>query len=135
MLDYEEALTRLLPLPPGLQPRSTPRVPSETIQNYRLVVCDTDGTKSKPPGGIPRCPIARSSGIRPSDDVGPVMAHYNTSSHFLWVGDRTRELGGAHIEYVRGIRNPIGVKVGPSMQADELVKLLESGSCYGICLG
>jgi len=53
------------------------------------------------------------------------MAHYNTSSHFLWVGDRTRQLSGGHIEYVRGIRNPIGVKVGPSMQADELVKLLE----------
>jgi 3-deoxy-7-phosphoheptulonate synthase len=58
------------------------------------------------------------------------MAHYNTSSHFLWVGDRTRGLGGAHIEYVRGIRNPIGVKVGPSMQAEELVKLLESGSFH-----
>ena len=56
------------------------------------------------------------------------MAHYNTSTHFLWVGDRTRQLDGGHIEYFRGIRNPIGVKVGPSMQTEELVKLLESES-------
>lgn len=55
----------------------------------------------------------------------PPRAHYNTSAHFLWVGDRTRQLDGAHVEYFRGIRNPIGVKVGPSMRADELVRLLE----------
>jgi len=51
--------------------------------------------------------------------------YYNTSAHFLWVGDRTRQLNGAHIEYFRGIRNPIGIKVGPSMAADELVTLLD----------
>jgi len=50
---------------------------------------------------------------------------YNTSAHMLWIGDRTRDLGGAHIEYFRGIRNAIGCKVGPSMQADELVRLIE----------
>ncbi|KAM5542377.1 hypothetical protein V8D89_003836 [Ganoderma adspersum] len=55
----------------------------------------------------------------------PPRAHYNTSAHFLWVGDRTRQLDGAHVEYFRGIRNPIGVKVGPSMKADELVRLLD----------
>jgi len=52
--------------------------------------------------------------------------YYNTSAHFLWVGDRTRQLDGAHIEYFRGIRNPIGIKVGPSMLGDELVTLLDS---------
>lgn len=51
---------------------------------------------------------------------------YNTSAHFLWVGDRTRQLDGAHIEYFRGIRNPIGIKVGPSLGNDELINLLES---------
>ncbi|KIY63421.1 DAHP synthetase [Cylindrobasidium torrendii FP15055 ss-10] len=51
--------------------------------------------------------------------------HYNTSAHFLWVGDRTRQLNGAHIEYFRGIRNPIGIKVGPSMKDDEITKLLD----------
>lgn len=51
-------------------------------------------------------------------------AHYNTSAHFLWIGDRTRQLDGAHVEYFRGIRNPIGIKVGPSMLGEELVRLL-----------
>ena len=56
----------------------------------------------------------------------PSRVHYNTSAHFLWIGDRTRQLDGAHVEYFRGIRNPIGVKVGPTMKADELVRMLES---------
>lgn len=50
---------------------------------------------------------------------------YNTSAHFLWIGDRTRQLTGAHIEYIRGIENPIGIKVGPTLPADELVSLLD----------
>lgn len=48
---------------------------------------------------------------------------YNLGTHLPWLGDRTRSLDGAHIEYLRGIRNPIGVKVGPSMNADELCEL------------
>lgn len=52
--------------------------------------------------------------------------YYNTSAHFLWMGDRTRQLDGAHVEYFRGIRNPIGIKVGPSMASDELIVLLDS---------
>jgi 3-deoxy-7-phosphoheptulonate synthase len=50
---------------------------------------------------------------------------YNTSAHFLWIGDRTRQLDGAHVEYFRGLENPIGIKVGPSMKGDELVQLLD----------
>ena len=50
---------------------------------------------------------------------------YNLSTHFPWIGDRTRQLGGAHVEYFRGIRNPIGLKVGPSAKPDEVVELLE----------
>lgn len=52
-------------------------------------------------------------------------AWFNTSAHFLWIGDRTRQLDGGHVEYFRGIENPIGVKVGPSMKAEELVELLD----------
>ncbi|KAL6307075.1 DAHP synthetase [Sparassis latifolia] len=59
-----------------------------------------------------------------STHSAPLNVHYNTSAHFLWIGDRTRQLDGAHVEYFRGIRNPIGIKVGPSMAADELVRLL-----------
>jgi 3-deoxy-7-phosphoheptulonate synthase len=51
---------------------------------------------------------------------------YNTSAHMLWIGDRTRDLDGAHIEYFRGIKNPIGCKVGPSMEPDELVGLIDA---------
>ena len=53
-------------------------------------------------------------------------AFYNTGAHFLWIGDRTRQLTGAHVEYFRGIRNPIGIKVGPSMDDEELIRLLDS---------
>jgi 3-deoxy-7-phosphoheptulonate synthase len=48
---------------------------------------------------------------------------YNLSTHFPWIGDRTRALGGAHIEYFRGIANPIGVKIGPTVTPDEAVAL------------
>ncbi len=51
---------------------------------------------------------------------------YNLCTHFPWIGDRTRALGGAHVEYFRGIANPIGVKVGPSMKPDELIDLLNT---------
>jgi 3-deoxy-7-phosphoheptulonate synthase len=50
---------------------------------------------------------------------------YACSAHFLWIGDRTRQPDGAHVEFLRGVRNPIGMKVGPSMGADELVRLTE----------
>ena len=50
---------------------------------------------------------------------------YNLSTHFPWIGDRTRALDGAHIEYFRGIKNPIGMKVGPTMQPDELRQLCD----------
>jgi 3-deoxy-7-phosphoheptulonate synthase len=50
---------------------------------------------------------------------------YNLSTHFPWVGDRTRALDGAHIEYFRGICNPIAVKVGPSISGDELLALTD----------
>jgi len=51
---------------------------------------------------------------------------YDTSAHMLWIGDRTRALDEAHIEFMRGIKNPIGVKAGPTMQPDELIKLIDA---------
>jgi 3-deoxy-7-phosphoheptulonate synthase len=50
---------------------------------------------------------------------------YDTSAHLLWIGERTRQLDGAHIEFFRGIRNPIGVKVGPTLEPDELLRLID----------
>ena len=51
--------------------------------------------------------------------------HYACSAHFLWIGDRTRQPDGAHVEFMRGVANPIGMKVGPSMEAEELLRLTE----------
>src|SRR5215469_9547192 len=50
---------------------------------------------------------------------------YDTSAHFLWIGERTRDRGGAHVEFARSIANPIGVKVGPDATADDLSALIE----------
>jgi 3-deoxy-7-phosphoheptulonate synthase len=49
---------------------------------------------------------------------------YDTSAHFVWIGDRTRDLDGAHVEFCRGIKNPLGLKCGPSMTEQNLLKLL-----------
>ena len=49
--------------------------------------------------------------------------YHDTSAHFVWIGDRTRQLDGAHVEFCRGIKNPIGLKCGPSLKPDELIKL------------
>ena len=92
MLGYEEALTRLLPLP------------TSVLNSVK------DAT--------------RKDTIKIKDNIP--HAYYNTSAHFIWIGDRTRQLDGAHVEYFRGIRNPIGIKVGPSMKGDELMNLLDS---------
>ncbi len=51
--------------------------------------------------------------------------YYATSGHMIWVGDRTRDPGHAHIEYARGVKNPIGLKCGPSMKPDDLIKLVD----------
>jgi 3-deoxy-7-phosphoheptulonate synthase len=50
---------------------------------------------------------------------------YDCSAHMLWIGERTRELDGAHVEFLRGVRNPIGCKIGPAVTTDEVVALCE----------
>ncbi len=50
---------------------------------------------------------------------------YDCSAHFLWIGDRTRQLDGAHVEFFRGVKNPVGIKVGPGHDLDELVRLID----------
>lgn len=108
MLNYEEALTRKLAVPAG-------------------VASGAAGRRSASASGSrgPSSPVtANGNGVGGEGGEKP-KGYYNTSAHFIWVGDRTRQLDGAHIEYFRGIRNPIGVKVGPSMQSEELVRLLD----------
>ncbi|KAL1925179.1 uncharacterized protein VTP21DRAFT_62 [Calcarisporiella thermophila] len=87
LLEYEQALTRLLP------------APSDESSSHKHKDGSTVG--------------------------GEDVRYYNTGAHFLWIGDRTRQLEGAHVEYFRGIENPIGIKVGPSMEPEELPSLLD----------
>jgi len=51
---------------------------------------------------------------------------FNLSTHFPWIGMRTAQLDGAHVEYFRGIRNPIGLKIGPSVTPDQLLKTIDA---------
>ncbi|AQX80431.1 3-deoxy-7-phosphoheptulonate synthase class II [Plantibacter sp. VKM Ac-2885] len=50
---------------------------------------------------------------------------YNTSAHFVWIGERTRELDGAHVDFLSRVRNPIGVKLGPTTSADDMLRLID----------
>jgi len=50
---------------------------------------------------------------------------YDVSAHMLWIGDRTRQLDGAHVEFLRGVKNPIGLKCGPTTDPDELIRLID----------
>lgn len=50
---------------------------------------------------------------------------YDVSAHLLWIGDRTRQVDGAHVEFLRGVKNPLGLKCGPTLEADELLRLID----------
>ncbi len=50
---------------------------------------------------------------------------YDCSAHLIWIGERTRDLDGAHVEFMRGIKNPIGMKCGPTLQPDDLLRLID----------
>ena len=58
--------------------------------------------------------------------IDSISGHwYDTSAHLLWIGDRTRQPDGAHVEFLRGVRNPVGIKIGPGIAADELLRLID----------
>ena len=50
---------------------------------------------------------------------------YDTSAHMIWIGERTRQIDGAHVEYCRGVKNPIGMKVGPNDTAESMLRLVD----------
>ncbi len=52
--------------------------------------------------------------------------YYDLTTHLPWIGERTRQLDGAHVEFFRGVRNPVGVKIGPTADADEVVRLIDT---------
>jgi len=96
LLEYEQPLVRLLDNP-AAHPSSAPP--------------PTNGTTG--PNGLP-------------PTVTDGKAYYATSAHFLWIGDRTRQLDGAHVEFFRGVANPVGVKVGPTTPAADVLALLRA---------
>ncbi len=109
LLDYEQALTRRLK-----RPQNAPLQPVESAsQRKRQSSNKMNGTSTNY--------VRKSS----SSSSHPMMSFYNTSAHFIWIGDRTRQLTHAHVEYFRGIANPIGVKVGPTMPPSDIVPLLD----------
>ncbi len=57
---------------------------------------------------------------------------YDTSAHMLWIGDRTRQIDGAHVEFLRGVGNPVGVKIGPDYELDEIKKVIACLNPYNI---
>ncbi|KAF4121736.1 3-deoxy-7-phosphoheptulonate synthase [Geosmithia morbida] len=91
LLEYEQALTRLLEKPSTASP----------------------STASKPASPSP-------------DARRTTREYYDTSAHFVWIGDRTRQIDHAHVEFFRGIANPIGVKVGPTTPVSDLLELLRT---------
>ena len=103
LLLYEQSMTRKLrhpsnrDVPPTRKPKLAPKV----------------------------SPLTGGALIDKSLDEVEMSGYYNTSTHFLWVGDRTRQPDHAHIEYFRGIENPIGIKVGPTTAVEDLTQLLD----------
>mmetsp|Transcript_24553 Transcript_24553/g.39579 ORF Transcript_24553/g.39579 Transcript_24553/m.39579 type:complete len:331 (-) Transcript_24553:150-1142(-) len=69
-------------------------------------------------------PCTKSTKEQPEEAKN--VEFFNMGAHFLWIGNRTRQLDGAHVEYFRGLANPIGIKVGPKMPPDELIKLIKA---------
>ncbi|KAI9171862.1 Phospho-2-dehydro-3-deoxyheptonate aldolase [Paramyrothecium foliicola] len=90
LLEYEEALTRLLEKPAAFRDSFDPK--------EKETAAEPDNQKE----------------------------YYDTSAHFLWIGDRTRQIDHAHVEFFRGVANPIGIKVGPTTPVDDLLALLRT---------
>ncbi|ODO07323.1 3-deoxy-7-phosphoheptulonate synthase [Cryptococcus wingfieldii CBS 7118] len=131
LLEYEEALTRSWGAPQAA-PSSQPDTPILSRSASRI----RDSSTSS----YPHSPVRRARSPKLSEsfhgmsmsasdlrevEVDGGKKWYNTSAHFIWIGDRTRQLDGAHVEYFRGIANPIGIKVGPTMEAEEIVRILD----------
>ncbi|KAL0252706.1 hypothetical protein I308_102098 [Cryptococcus tetragattii IND107] len=134
LLEYEEAFTRSwdsTTLSPPATGTSTP-VLSRPASRIRE---EASSSSSYPHSPVrrPKSPKNLSDSINNlSMSVGDLRKKeegekkwYNTSAHFIWIGDRTRQLDGAHVEYFRGIANPIGIKIGPTMEPEEIVRVLD----------
>jgi 3-deoxy-7-phosphoheptulonate synthase len=118
LLEYEQALTRLFkhPVPHNL---SAPVLTGPTTSTQQLPPSHSNTTT------LANKPRKTSLPTQLPPPLPPTKGYYDTSAHFLWIGDRTRQLTHSHVEFFRGIANPIGVKVGPTMPPADLVPLLD----------
>lgn len=116
LLEYEQSLTRKFKHPSNYT-QSIPRPVSPTAAKHHHHHSDT----------IPFAAKNRKTSLPTQfpPPLPPTKGYYDTSAHMLWIGDRTRQLTHSHVEFFRGVSNPIGVKVGPSMPAADLVPLLD----------
>ncbi|WVN85865.1 uncharacterized protein L203_101017 [Cryptococcus depauperatus CBS 7841] len=133
LLEYEEAFTRSwdisAPTPSVTPAHTSPTTPTYSGSASRVGKGSSPGSYLHSPVRRPKSPRLSESFYNLSMSVGDVgkasRKWYNTSAHFIWIGDRTRQLDGAHVEYFRGIANPIGIKVGPSMEPEEIARILD----------
>ncbi|KAI0169958.1 DAHP synthetase [Hypoxylon sp. FL1284] len=102
LLEYEESLTRLM---------EKPVLPEDAGNGSRAAAFAAASASATADDGVP--PAAENE-------------YYDTSAHFLWIGDRTRQVDGAHVEFFRGIANPVGIKVGPTTPTADLLALLRA---------
>jgi 3-deoxy-7-phosphoheptulonate synthase len=141
-LDYEEALTRpcnkVVTLKPHTPFSSRPSsAPASNAAGSGGASGASDGepaaaaAEASPPplasgggGGGGGALLSTPSKGTSSSSSAPSARYYNLGTHFLWIGDRTRQLDHAHVEYMRGIVNPVGVKAGPTSDPDELVRVI-----------
>jgi 3-deoxy-7-phosphoheptulonate synthase len=107
LLEYEQSLTRQFKHPANhIITHARPVSPVRILSTHKTQRKTSLPTQLPPP-------------------VPPTEGYYDTSAHMIWIGDRTRQLTHGHVEFFRGIANPIGVKVGPSMPPSDLVPLLD----------
>jgi 3-deoxy-7-phosphoheptulonate synthase len=69
--------------------------------------------------------LTRRDSTTARPDSGYEGDWYDCSGHMLWIGERTRQPDGAHVEFLRGVKNPLGLKCGPNMSGDDLIKLVD----------
>lgn len=117
ILDYESAVTYHIPTSSSsnatfstLYPPSAPSPSSSPASSSSLSSSSSSS----------------SSSSFSSNTVSVGGKYYNLGAHFLWIGNRTRSINDAHIEYFRGIENPIGIKVDAETQVDELISLIRA---------
>ncbi|OCC10604.1 3-deoxy-7-phosphoheptulonate synthase [Streptomyces sp. PTY087I2] len=98
-----------------------------TLNLVRALIASEDGTSRET---LPRELFTSHEGLvldyeRALTRADPAGGRYASSGHLLWIGERTRQLDGAHVEYFAGISNPIAVKIGPTAGTDELIRLVD----------